>query len=156
MGTLHTLSRSIHASVCLSVCPSVRPSVRPPIRPCLSVCLSVSVCPSVRPSVWVLYIIFGFVSTYACFMLCYAFVTPGHASVHPSALYWSELRVLYIIFGFVSTYACFMLCYACVTPWHASVSVCLSERSDMCPCLPVCLSVRPSVRTYVHASGCSL
>ena len=83
-------------------------------------------------------------------MLCYAFVTPGHASVHPSALYWSELRVLYIIFGFVSTYACFMLCYACVTPWHASVSVCLSERSDMCPCLPVCLSVRPSVRPYVR------
>ena len=82
-------------------------------------------------------------------MLCYAFVTPGHASVHPSALYWSELRVLYIIFGFVSTYACFMLCYACVTPLHASVSVCLSERSDMCPCLPVCLSVRPSVLCYV-------
>ena len=111
----------------VSVCLSVHTYVRTYMRPCLSVCLSVR--PSVCPSVWVLYIIFGFVSTYACFMLCYAFVTPGHASVRLS-----------VYFFFISAYYVF---YKLNTPIHSLRSLFLFFKTT-------------KIRLYVRPSVCSL
>ena len=81
------------------------------------------------PSVWLLYIIFGFVSTYACFMLCYAFVTPGHASVRLS-----------VYFFFISAYYVF---YKLNTPIHLLRSLFLFFKTT-------------KIRLYVRPSVCSL
>ena len=123
--------------------------------------VSACLCLSVRPSVRTYVHAFSALFLYACFMLCYALSTPGHASFQSVCSYgYSTYSKSVHLHASVCLSVCqlsvHVLCYVMHVlrrDMRPCLSVCLNVVTCVRVCLSVCLYVRPSVRTYMHPAA---